>query len=364
MKHMLRFIVLFTVLSLSFVYAAEDTLSFTITVTENLPDWANLQYPGGGAGILGEDFFVYGQVYEPGVTDASGEGSAITAQVGISTADTDPSGTGWTWYEAVYNTDSGNNDEYMLNLKNVITEAGVYYVATRYSLDGTNWVYGGYSEGGGGFWDGSSNVSIQVTFERGNDAPVLIAPATLAMTEDTPHQLTLRATDADDDPVSFAVWGGSAETVQPSLSQDSILTLTPAENFFTNPGDTIHIYARAYDAFLGADTVHMKVTVAGVNDVPVIAARNDTSAMEGETLTFTLTAEDADGESLTWSSQNLPEGATFTDHQNNTATFSWTPNYGQAGVYKEILFIVTDGAGAKGVMRVAPSRQRKPGNVR
>ena len=108
----------------------------------------------------------------------------------------------------------------------------------------------------------------------------------------------------------------------------------------------------------------MKVTVASVNDVPVIAARNDTSALEGETLTFTLRASDADGEALTWSSQNLPDGATFTDNEDNTATFSWTPNYDQAGVYEDILFIVTDGAGAKGVMRVAPPRQLKPGTVR
>ena len=350
------------VFSLGTAFAASDTLTFTITVTVNLPDWANFQWPGGGEGLLGQDFWVYAQVYEPGVTDASGQGSGMHAQFGISPSNTNPSGDGWTWHDAVYNEDNGNNDEYWLNLKNVITETGVYYVASRFSLDGSNWVYGGYNASGGGFWDGTTNVSIQVTIQRGNENPILNVPAHIAMTEDVPYQFTLKATDADGDPVSFAVWGGSAETVQPSLSQDSVLTLTPALDYFTLPGDTVNIFVRAYDAYLGADTSLIKVTVTPVNDAPVIvSAITDTSAYEGETLTFTLSATDVDGDPLTWSSQNLPTGAVFTDNEDNTATFTWIPDMGQAGTYENILFIVSDGQGGKTVIRIAPPRESKPG---
>ncbi|MDD5583067.1 MAG: Ig-like domain-containing protein [Candidatus Marinimicrobia bacterium] len=364
MKGFKKFFSAFLIFNMGTAFAASDTLSFSITVTTNLPDWCNFQWPDGGEALLGEDFTVYAQVYEPGITDAQGQGSGMYAQFGISTTNTNPSEEGWNWFDAIYNTDVSNNDEYMLNLKDLISETGVYYVVSRFSLDSTNWAYGGYNAGGGGFWDGTTNVSIQITVQRGNDAPVLNVLPHLAITEDVPYQLILRATDPDDDPVSFACWGGSQETVLPSLSRDSILTLTPAQDFFTLPGDTIDIYVRAFDPYLGADTALIKVTVIPVNDPPIILfALTDTTVYEEETLSFTLTANDVDDEILIWSAENLPEGAEFIDNSDKTASFTWTPTIGQAGSYENILFIVSDEEGSKAVVRITPPRGR-PGAQR
>lgn len=59
----------------------------------------------------------------------------------------------------------------------------------------------------------------------------------------------------------------------------------------------------------------------------------------GEELSFTISAEDADGDTLFYSAADLPDGANF-DSEN--LTFSWTPRYDQAGVYS-VRFEVTDG---------------------
>ena len=62
------------------------------------------------------------------------------------------------WIPATYNNQFESSDEYMISLGNTLA-AGVYYYASRIQLDGGNYQYGGYNAGGGGFWDGKTNVS-------------------------------------------------------------------------------------------------------------------------------------------------------------------------------------------------------------
>jgi hypothetical protein len=60
---------------------------------------------------------------------------------------------------------------------------------------------------------------------------------------------------------------------------------------------------------------------------------------EGQTLSFTVSASDQDGDALTYEATNLPPGATFDP---NTRTFSWTPTSGQVGTYPNVRFEVID----------------------
>ena len=60
----------------------------------------------------------------------------------------------------------------------------------------------------------------------------------------------------------------------------------------------------------------------------------------GELLEFTILARDPDGDTLTYSADNLPTGATF---DSQTHEFSWTPTPEQAGEYPGIHFEVSDG---------------------
>ncbi len=67
----------------------------------------------------------------------------------------------------------------------------------------------------------------------------------------------------------------------------------------------------------------------------------DRSVLEGEALTFTVTAEDPDAaQSLAFSAGDLPRGATF---RSQTQVFSWTPGFADAGVYAVLFRVVDDG---------------------
>jgi thermitase len=91
----------------------------------------------------------------------------------------------------------------------------------------------------------------------------------------------------------------------------------------------------------GGESNGVTVTISQPNRPPVLAPIGNKQVNEGVLLTFNISASDPDGDNLTYSASNLPQGATFNP---TTKTFSWTPNYQQAGVYPNVHFEVTDGA--------------------
>ncbi|TFH43005.1 MAG: hypothetical protein E4G94_05475, partial [ANME-2 cluster archaeon] len=76
------------------------------------------------------------------------------------------------------------------------------------------------------------------------------------------------------------------------------------------------------------------------NDPPILKTIGSRKINVGNKLSFTISASDPDGDVLEFSTSNMPEGASFNPV---TRTFSWTPTSGQAGVYKNVHFEVSDG---------------------
>jgi hypothetical protein len=91
--------------------------------------------------------------------------------------------------------------------------------------------------------------------------------------------------------------------------------------------------------------------VGNVNRPPVLNPIGSKSVGEGNLLTFTLTASDPDGDGLTLSASNVPTGASFSP---SSQVFSWTPDYGDAGIYN-VQFTVTDnGTPAESDLEIVP----------
>jgi len=124
-------------------------------------DWGNLQWPATATITAGDSVTVYGQAWKSGVTDSTGQAFGLKAWVGVSATNTDPS-TWSNWTQATFNVQSGNNDEFMASIGKTLAP-GTYYYAYRYEYLGGPYRYGGYSSGGGGFWDGTTNVSGVLT---------------------------------------------------------------------------------------------------------------------------------------------------------------------------------------------------------
>lgn len=91
-----------------------------------------------------------------------------------------------------------------------------------------------------------------------------------------------------------------------------------------------------------ANAAVLTIVDVPVNHAPVLAAIGPRSVDEGEVLTITLSATDPDGDALSFSAGSLPPGSTLYDHQDGTATFSWSPTIGDRGGYA-LTFEVSDG---------------------
>ena len=89
-----------------------------------------------------------------------------------------------------------------------------------------------------------------------------------------------------------------------------------------------------------AVTISVADTTVSIDQAPILNAIGNKSVNEGTTLSFAVSASDADGDALTYSASNLPAGAAFDPA---TRTFSWTPGFSQAGVYSDVRFQVSDG---------------------
>jgi len=106
--------------------------------------WANLQWPPTinhpiGFGSYTGD--VYGQVWIDGVTSQPGATPGLRAQLGFgptgSIPGTDP---GWTWNDAEFNIDAGNNDEFKGRM--LPQQVGTFQYVYRYSTsNGASWTY-------------------------------------------------------------------------------------------------------------------------------------------------------------------------------------------------------------------------------
>jgi hypothetical protein len=134
----------------------------TVSVPSTTIGWCNLNNPSSGTITTVDDFDVYGQIWIDGVTNPAGQAEGVSCWIGYSTENTNPNT--WTnWVAASYVADQDNNDVYKGTLSGLA--AGSYYYATRFQRNAGDYYYGGFSMGGGGFWQVSVNVSGELTVD-------------------------------------------------------------------------------------------------------------------------------------------------------------------------------------------------------
>ena len=166
---------------------------FTVEVPSvDTMDWNNLQWvqptadASSGSTTLvtvevGTQISAYSQGYKAGLTDTTTGSAAagVECWIGIHNEDTDPST--WpssAWNIATFDSDQGNNDEYLLTTTNA--PIGTNYVASRWRVNSGLYTYGGYN----GPWDGLTNTSVELvvtpvagdTFGTATDLPFTISP--------------------------------------------------------------------------------------------------------------------------------------------------------------------------------------------
>jgi len=145
-------------------------------------------------------------------------------------------------------------------------------------------------------------------------------------------------TDADGFQIEYAMDEAGPWRVDCRITDPSITTFT---KYAGVPGYTYYYRVCAYrnSEMLSTYTNTASITV---NNSPTLSDVADQSTDENELLTFTVTASDPDwNSSITHTAENLPENASYVDNGDDTAIFTWTPDFDQEGVY-EVTFIATD----------------------
>jgi hypothetical protein len=169
-----------------------------------------------------------------------------------------------------------------------------------------------------------------------NNAPVLSTIGNKSVNVGQTLLFTISATDADGDTLTYSASNlPSGATFNPSTRTFSWTPTSSQAGTYPNVRFTVSD---------GSLTDYENITITVLiddNNAPVLSTIGNKSVNVGQTLQFTISATDADGDTLTYSASNLPSGATFNP---STRTFSWTPTSSQAGSYPNVRFTVSDGS--------------------
>jgi hypothetical protein len=179
-----------------------------------------------------------------------------------------------------------------------------------------------------GHFSDLSNVISATTATSGNCAPVMQAIGNRSVPAGEGLAFTVSATDADGDALTY-----SATNVPAGAS------FNPATRAFAwtpagGQSGTHHVLFSVTD---GQVTVSETIAITVNNHAPVLDSIGNKTVAENALLSFSVSAADQDGDSLTYSATGLPTGATFANR-----TFTWTPTNIQSGAY-QVTFAVSDG---------------------
>ena len=187
----------------------------------------------------------------------------------------------------------------------------------------------------------SAMEAVTITIFNANRAPVLDAIGNQTVDEGGTLNFNVTGNDPDGDGLTLAVtnaptssgWSGGA------FNGTQAFSWTPGFDESGNYSVTFTLTDSGNPMLTASETI--VVTVGEVNRPPVLDPIGNQGVNEGDTLNLDLTSSDLDGDTLTISAANLPNGASFTPGANGTAAFSWTPGFGDTGNHT-LTFTVTD----------------------
>lgn len=193
--------------------------------------------------------------------------------------------------------------------------------------------------------NGTATDSFNIIITAPNDAPTAAnsIPDQTFTGAGTPQNFTFAAntfTDADSTTLTYtaALVGGGALPTWLNFDGPSRTFSGTFSNSDTSP---LQIRVTANDGNGGTVATDFQLTLVGTNEPPVLTTIGNKSIGEGNQLTFTVSATDANsGQTLVYSATGLPTGATF---DANTHVFSWTPSEDQGPNTFNVTFTVSDG---------------------
>jgi len=184
----------------------------------------------------------------------------------------------------------------------------------------------------------SNTATVSINVVATNDAPTS-APSSATIAEDTSLVASLSANDIDGNSLVYATTTNPTNGTLTLNSANGQYTYTPNLNF--NGSDSFMF--KVNDGTTDSNVSTVSITVTPVNDAPVLTLGTTTAVTIDEltNFSFTSSATDADGNTLSYSLSGAPAGASI---NSSTGVFTWTPTEAQGpGVYP-FSVVVSDGS--------------------
>ena len=186
----------------------------------------------------------------------------------------------------------------------------------------------------------SSLAAFSITVANVNDAPVISGTPATQVNEDSAYSFIPSASDIDaGSTLSFSITNQPSWTIFSAVT--GALTGTPGN---ADVGTTSGVVISVSDGTLSSSLAAFSITVANVNDAPVISGTPATQVNEDSAYSFVPTVIDVDsGDSTTFSIANKPSWATF---NTSTGELTGTPDNDDVGITNNITITVADSANA------------------
>jgi hypothetical protein len=193
------------------------------------------------------------------------------------------------------------------------------------------------------------------------DNPVVVPfPGNKSVGTSKNLNFTVTATDPDGDPVHTFFAKLTAGTGLPpgaTFTTNGVGTPSASGVFDWTPSPSQNaVYNFDFSAISGpfATKVTQVVKITVTPSKPVVVAPASASGAEGSLISFGVTASDPDAEPIvSLTASPLPPGATFAAAPDQASgTFSWTPNFTQAGLYA-VVFTATNSQSASATTQIA-----------
>ena len=187
--------------------------------------------------------------------------------------------------------------------------------------------------------DKTSSAEVTVTIEAVNDAPSIDIASTIQIDENQTAVMTVSVSDVDEDDLTLTMSGTDADSF--NLSTDNVLTFKEAPDFETKTS-----YSISFSLTDGIETISkdLEVLVNNLNDnPPIFNTPNSLNIEENIRTISTITAIDADGDSLIYSLKaNANDNAELVITPDGVLSFITAADYETRTLYSGTI-LVTDG---------------------
>ncbi|WP_019617055.1 putative Ig domain-containing protein, partial [Psychromonas ossibalaenae] len=184
----------------------------------------------------------------------------------------------------------------------------------------------------------NSSSSIDVATITGNTRPSITqgSPAVLITTEDTPGEITLNASDAESNTLTWSISSQAANGVAAAdgIGNSKAISFVPDSNFNGSDSFTVSVTDN-----MESDSIVVNVTVNSVNDSPVFTTAPETSAAEDIVYSYSVAASDNDDSNIIISAVSKPGWLTLVSNANGSAELSGTPVNADVGNHNVVLIV-------------------------